>query len=433
MTRDISIGLAGFGIVGGGVVRNLQRNADILARRSGFRFHLARIAVRDTARARAVEVDPALITTDPLALARDPAISVVVELMGGTTLAADLIRTALENGKAVVTANKALLAEQGEALIRLADAQRKPLCFEASVAGGIPILKSLREGLVANHITAIHGIVNGTCNFILSAMSQQGMSYADALKEAQAAGFAEADPTLDVEGYDAMHKAVILAALAYGVWVNPEQVSVTGISRLEKQDFDHARRLGFTIKLLAIIKAGAGDAVEVRVQPTLVPNDHVLASVSGSFNALMVRGDVVGQTLFYGPGAGADATSSAVISDLVEAAAGLDTGTPVRGILPHHLYRTLAPAGDAVSRYYIRVNVLDQTGVLASLCSILSRHGISLSSVLQPEAQPGSRVPVVFLTHEVRSAALQAALAQIQADALCDEPPVALHLETFSS
>ncbi len=431
--REFSIGLAGLGTVGGGVVNHLHRNGDILASRTGFRFRITRAAVRDPAKARASGLDPALLTTDPLALARDPNIQILVEVMGGTTLAGEVIRAALESGKAVVTANKALLAEKAAPLIDLARERKLPLCFEASVAGGIPILKALREGLVANHISAIHGIVNGTCNFILSSMAGTGATFEDALAEAQRLGYAEAEPSLDVDGLDAMHKAVILAALAYGFWADPAKVCVEGIRHVHPDDIRYARLLGYAIKLLAIVRAGSGDGVEIRVHPTLIPTGHVLASVGGAFNALALHGDVVGDTLFYGRGAGADPTASAVISDLAEAAFGLTHGVPLPACATHAHYARLKPVADILTPYYTRFSVVDRPGVLAAIAGVYAKHQIGISSVFQPKGVTGEQVPLILMSHDARESAFRAALAEIGKLDVARGPAVALRVEDFGS
>lgn len=429
--ETIRIGIAGLGVVGSGVVRHLRANADIIAERTGLRIELARVAERDPARAAALGIVPAQIAPDPLALARDPSLKIVVELMGGTGIARDFIDLAIREGKGVVTANKALLAEAAESLVGLATRGRTPLCFEASVAGGIPILKALREGLVANRIISIHGIVNGTCNFILSSMTQTGQPYAEALAEAQRLGYAEADPSLDVGGHDAMHKACILASLAYGFWTRPSEVHTRGIDGIAPEELHFAKVLGYTIKHLAVVRCDEDGAVEAHVGPTLVPSGHVLASVGGVFNALAVRGDVVGDTLFYGRGAGPDATASAVISDVVEAASALTQGyhLPACGI--HGLYDRFRPYPETRSRYYVRFAVADRPGVLAQIADALGRHAISIASVFQPKEHPGETVPLVMLLYRAREQNLRDALAEIGRLPVSGGEPVAMRLEDF--
>ena len=307
------------GNVGAGVFKHLTLNRALLRERLGCELEVKKIAVRDLARDRGVSVPAGLLTTRWEELLDDPAIQIVVELMGQKDESLRLILGAIERGKMVVTGNKALLAEHGQEIFEAATKHKVPVFFEAAVAGGIPIIKAIREAFVGNHIRSIHGIINGTSNYILTRMSESGLGFAEALAEAQAAGYAEADPALDVNGGDAAHKAIILASLAYGFWVPAEKVFVEGIERITASDISFARKLGYVIKLLGIIKADAGGEIEVRVHPTLIPEKHVLASVNGVFNALAVHGDIVGDTLFYGRGAGQDPTSSSVIADLAEA------------------------------------------------------------------------------------------------------------------
>jgi homoserine dehydrogenase len=431
--KTIRIGLAGAGIVGGGVIKHLDRQRALLQERTGFNFELRRVAALDPQQPLSQGVPSDRITTNAMTLAEDPELDIVVELMGGISPARELIGNALKAGKGVVTANKALLAETRGGLIEIARQSRKPFCFEASVAGGIPILKALREGLVANRILSIHGIVNGTCNFILSQIAQNGAPYAEVLAEAQRLGFAEANPTLDVEGFDTMHKACVLAALAYGTWPDPKQIAVRGISGLDPSDFSYAHLLGYTIKLLAVTRSTpSGCTVELHVQPTLVPQKHVLASVSGSFNALLVRGDVVGDTLYYGRGAGADPTASAVIADLVDAAQHLTHGSmPPCCSAPATNPPTLTPFAETTSRYYLRLSVMDRPGTLASIASVLGQHDIGILSVFQPKDHVGENVPLVMLLHNALEKNLRTALSEISALTTVFGQPVALRVEDF--
>jgi homoserine dehydrogenase len=302
--ESIGIGLAGFGTVGGGVYKNLESNRTLLTQRLGASFEIRRIAVRDLAKPRPVEAPAELFTTDLDAIIADPEIKVVVELMGGIDVPLAFVRKALEAGKIVITGNKALLAEHGAELFDLAREKRVPIFYEAAVAGGIPIIKTVREALIANRFESIHGILNGTSNYILTRMTEAGLDFAPALAEAQQLGYAEADPTLDINGWDAAHKAIILASLAYGFWVQAKDIFVAGIDRLTGDDIRFAAQLGYAIKLLATIKADDANEIEVRVCPTLIPKSHVLASVKGVFNAVWLRGDVVGEALYYGRGAG---------------------------------------------------------------------------------------------------------------------------------
>lgn len=431
--RVIQVGLAGLGNVGAGVYKNLEKNRALITQRTGADIRVARVAVRDLKRKRDVEVPDAILTTDWQELVNDPAIPVIVELIGGTTTAYDMVCAALRAKKIVVTGNKALLAERGQELFALAEQCGVPIYFEAAVAGGIPIIQVLQEGLVGNHIRSIHGIINGTCNYILTRMSQAGLSYADALQEAQDKGFAEADPYLDVSGWDAAHKAIILASLSYGFWIPPEKICVEGVDRVSITDFQFAGRLGYTIKLLSVIRADENGLVEVRTQPTLVPLSHVLASVSGSFNAVLVNGDIVGETLFYGRGAGQDPTSSSVISDLCEAAAVVMHGARHSGFVPHGLYGKSKPVDDTVSHHYLRLTVDDVPGVLAQVATELGQRGIGISSVLQPEDLESTtgETSLVLMVHDARVGDMKQALDALRSLACVRGEPTWMRVETL--
>ena len=372
-----------------------------------------------------------LVTSDFRALATNPALDVIVELIGGTTDARALIRTALENGKHVITANKALLAAHGEELFHIAHEQRRHLLFEASVAGGIPVIRALREGLIGNRIISIHGIINGTCNYILSRMHDAGLEFGVALAEAKAAGYAEADDSLDVDGHDAAHKAAVLAALAYGFWVPEGKLYTEGLRAIEIQDVVYARKLGYGLKLLAIIKTDHEGAVEVRVHPTLIPESHVLASVSGVFNAVLVRGDVVGDTLYYGRGAGGDPTASAILSDLGQLASHFPQEQKARKVGHEALHSRLKTMDEIVSRYYLRLMVEDRPGVLAEVARVLASRQIGISSVIQPEAQVGETTPLVLMLHDALEAQFRAAVEEIGRIAAIKAPPVFLRVEDF--
>lgn len=436
MRREVNIGLIGLGTVGTGVWRNLTQNADLLANRLGVRLRVVRVGVRNARKKRSFVADRQLLTTDIASVVRDPRIDIVVELIGGCHRAQQVILDALAHGKSVVTANKALLAEHGEEIFEAAARHRTNIYYEASVAGGIPIIKALREGLVANRIKLLYGIVNGTCNYILSRMSQERLEFKDALAEAQAQGYAEANPTLDLDGVDAAHKATILASLAHGFWVPLQKVFVEGITQVHAQDIEMAHLLGYEIKLLAIVKSddpvGAGQ-VEVRVHPTLLPKDNVLANVHGVFNAICVRGDVAGDTMYYGRGAGADATASAVIGDLADAALNLKFNVANRlpAFVPHQTNGRVKPMDEVVCRYYVRLHVLDRPGVLAQIASILGRAKIGISSVIQPEGHEGEAVPLILMIHDARHAAMQSALKKISRLAAVKEKPVMLRVENF--
>jgi len=377
--QKIGIGLAGFGTVGAGVYHNLVRNRVLLSERLGIELAVKKIVVRDPAKARSIELPRELLVSSWRELIDDPDIQIICELMGGTTDALALMLSAIEHGKIVVTGNKALLAEHGRQIFAAAMKYRVPVFFEAAAAGGVPIIKALRESFVANHIRSMHGIINGTCNYILTQMTERGIGFEQALGEAQAGGYAEADPTLDINGWDAAHKAIILASLAYGFWVGMDQIFVEGIEKITADDIRFACELGYRIKLLGIIKADDDGSIEVRVHPTLIPKSHVLASVNGVFNAIAVTGDVVGDTLFYGRGAGQDPTASAVISDLAEAALAIEAPRSHFGFTPHSLYGRCKPMGEIVCQYYLRVPVLDKPGVLAQVAGVLGSHHIGRS------------------------------------------------------
>ncbi|MEY5009374.1 MAG: hypothetical protein RLZZ253_513 [Verrucomicrobiota bacterium] len=429
--QTFSIGLAGMGNVGAGVFKHLRGNRSLLRERLGYELEVRKIAVRNLSKDRGCEVPAELLTTDWRQLLDDPSIQILVELMGQKQESLELILGAIERRKIVVTGNKALLAEHGREIFEAAMRHNVPVFFEAAVGGGIPIIKTLREAFVANHIQSIHGIVNGTSNFILTQMTEQGLGFADALRQAQDAGYAEADPALDVNGGDAAHKAIILASLAYGFWVPPEKVFVEGIEHLTASDICFAKKLGYRIKLLAVIKADQGQ-VEVRVHPTLVPASHVLASVNGVFNAMAVRGDVVGDSLLYGRGAGQDATTSAVISDLAEAADALSSPRRNLGFTPHSLYGACKPIGECTSEYYLRLAVDDRPGVIAEVASILGRLQIGISSILQPEAAEGEIATLVLMIHRASHAQISTALSQLGALGCVRKTPRMIRVEHFS-
>jgi homoserine dehydrogenase len=390
----VGVGLAGFGSVGAGVYKHLQRNRRLLAERLGIELTVRRIVVRDASKKREPQPPRELFVSHWRELIADPEVQIVVELIGGVEEAFALVTDALRAGKIVVTANKALLAEHGQEIFKLAESKGVPVLFEAAVAGGIPIIKAVQEGFIGNRIESAHGIINGTCNYILTRMAnERGLTYQAALAEASALGYAEADPTLDVSGWDAAHKAIILASLAYGFWVPPGDVYVHGIQGITAEDFVHAKRLGYNIKLLAILKAHADGAVEVRVHPTMIPHDHLLAEVDGVFNGILLWGDVVGETLFYGRGAGQDATSSAVLSDLAQAATDLIRDNEPNRFRPHGLYGRCLPIEQIRSEYYLRLSVKDQPGVLAGVAGILANRQIGISSVLQPPPMYPSNIP----------------------------------------
>jgi len=432
-SKQLRIGLAGLGNVGSGVYKNLLLNRDILLERTGADLQVARIAVRDPDRKRDVEVPPEMLTADWRELISDPQIDVIVELIGGDDEAFALITAALQAGKAVVTGNKAVLARHGKQLIELSEKQNTPLYCEAAVAGGIPIIKAVREALVGNRIDSIYGIINGTSNYILTRMTADGVSFSEALEEAREKGFAEADPTLDVNGWDAGHKAIILGWLSYGRWLKPEEISVAGIEDISSEDVAFADHLGYDIKLIGVIRQGKDDArIEVRVAPSLIPRTHILSSVDGVFNAVAVHGNVVGETLFYGSGAGQDATSSAVISDLSDAAENLINNVGCTGFVPHGDYGEALPVEETLSQYYLRLSVVDEPGVLAQISSITGQNGIGILSVIQPEPkEPSERIPLVLLLHDAPYGTVHNALGAILALSSVGSEHTLLRVETL--
>lgn len=432
--RQVNLGIIGGGTVGGGVYQAVGRNGALMASRLGVQLRVTGMAVRDVKKKRAVSIPRSLLTTDWSSVVNNPKVDLVIELMGGTTTARQVVLAALRLGKPVVTANKALLSAHGEELFEAAQRHGTNLYYEASVAGGIPIIKILREGLIGNRITRLYGIVNGTCNYILTRMKQEGADFADVLADAQRLGYAETPPDLDVDGHDAAHKIGILASLAHGFWVNPKKIYVEGIRKVSAQDIAIASHLGYTIKLLGIVKrSGAGPSIQVSVYPSLVPNSHVLASVNGVFNAVFVRGDVVGDTLYYGRGAGQDATASAVLSDLADAALDLKCGTRSRipAFVPHEQDGDVLSIDDVASRYYLRLNVVDRPGTLAKIAAILAGAKIGISSVVQPENRDGDDVPLILMTHDATNAAMKKALDKIAKLNVVKATPVMVRVESF--
>lgn len=432
MSRTIGVGIAGLGTVGAGVVRHLHTQREILKSRTGLDFVVRRAAVRDLSRDRGVDLSGIAMSTSPGDLCEDKGVDIVVELMGGIGEAESLIRRALQSGKVVVTANKALLAERGAEIFAMAEECGRPVFYEAAVAGGIPIIKSLKEAFVGNRFPFIHGILNGTSNYILTRMEEAGMGYAEALDEATRLGYAEADPTLDINGWDAAHKTLILASLAYGFWVSSKEILVRGIEQVSGDDVCYAAELGYRIKLLATIDGSHPDGIGLRVVPTLIPTTHVLASVSGVFNAVAVRGDVVGDTLFYGRGAGAEPTTSSVLGDLVEAGDALLRPPGCYGFTGHGLYGKCLRAEECVSRFYLRLSVEDRPGVLAEVAGILGASGIGISSVIQPGTHHGlDTVPLVLMIHDARAGVMSDAVGRIAALPSVKAPPRCLHVEDF--
>ena len=408
--ETIRVGLLGCGVVGGSLVELIQGRAADIAARTGVHLEVGPIAVRDLRRARAVDLDASHFTDDPSSVVDDPSVDVVVELMGGVHPAFELVAKALANGKPVITANKALLAAQGAELFAAADANRVDLLFEAAVAGGIPFIRPLRESLAGEPIARIMGIVNGTTNYILTKMTEDGAEYDEALAEAQALGYAEADPTADVEGHDAAAKAAIIASIAYGGRVVTDDVHTEGISHLSSTDIEVARRLGYVIKLLAVIESFTPAGVAVRVHPTLIPETHPLANVRDAFNALFVEGAAVGDLMFYGRGAGGGPSASAVLGDLIDAATNLRKGT--HASITSSTPAEIVPMDELRSEFYLSLDVLDRPGALASVAGVFGAHGVSIRSMEQIGL--GAEARLLFITHTAREADLRSTLDDLR-------------------
>ena len=417
---SINVGLLGWGTVGTGVSKILLNQSDLISENTGIQLELTKIAKRTLPASRpGVKLPTGCLTTDPGEIVDNPEVDIVVELMGGTGDARRLVTQAIRNGKHIVTANKALLAEHGFELFQLADTHNVSLNFEASAAGGIPIIKTLRESFAANRIHSIYGIINGTCNYILTEMHESEVDFDDVLKDAQAKGYAEADPTFDVEGIDAAHKLTLLTSLAYGFAMPMKQVYTEGITNITPNDIQYARELGYVIKLLAIAKLNQ-DRVEARVHSTLVPARSMLANVGGAFNTVCVIGDAVGPTLFYGQGAGEMPTASAVVADIIDAAksiSGKARAQVPRGWLSgSQADISLCPIDDVETRYYVRLVVQDQPGVLAQVSSILGKHRISIASVIQKERHEiDDTASIVMVTHKAVEKNMQTAIREIDA------------------
>ena len=433
----VKTGLLGLGTVGGGTVSVLARNADEIARRAGREIHITHAAAREYDAARIEGLDRIdTLTDDAFAVVNDPAVEIVIELIGGCSPARELVLRAIENGKHVVTANKALIAMHGNQIFAAAEAQGVMVAFEAAVGGGIPIIKALREGLVANRIEWIAGIINGTGNYILSGMRDRGDDFAAALKEAQALGYAEADPKFDVEGIDAAHKLTILAALAFGMPLQFDRTYTEGISRIEPQDVAWAGELGYRIKHLGIARRGR-DGIEQRVHPTLIPERRLLANVDGVMNAVLVHANALGPTLYYGAGAGAEPTASAVLADVIDIARAL-TVDPA-GRAPHLAFQAHAlndlvilPMAEIETAYYLRMNALDKPGVLAEVTRRLADFGISIEAILQKEPAPmADYVPIILLTQRAREQNMNAALAGIEQLAAIEGRVMRIRMETL--
>ncbi|MBC7711122.1 MAG: homoserine dehydrogenase [Rhizobacter sp.] len=435
--KPLRIGLLGIGTVGGGTFDVLTRNADEISRRAGRPITITHVADKNTTLANQVVAGRAVVTDDGFAIVRNPDIDVVIELIGGYSFAKQLMLEAIANGKHVVTANKALLALHGNEIFAAARAKGVIVAFEAAVAGGIPIIKALREGLVANRIEWIAGIINGTTNFILSEMRSKGASFADVLAVAQAKGYAEADPTFDIEGIDAGHKISILAAIAFGIPLSFDQAYVEGITKIEAIDIRYAEEMGYRIKLLGIARRRE-TGIELRVHPTLIPTKRLIANVEGVMNAVLVKGDAVGATLYYGAGAGASPTASAVIADLVDVVRLIDTDASHR--VPYLAFQhdkigtePVLSIDDVETSYYLRLRVDDKPGVLADITRVLADNHISIDAMLQKEPEEGeAQADIILLTHETIEKNVKRAIAAIEAQPTTGAKVVLLRLENLA-
>lgn len=425
--KEINIGILGLGTVGTGIAKILVENESLITSRLGAKLVLKRAADSDLQRDRGIVFNDGVLTTDPFEIVSNPEIDIVLEMIGGETIAKDLILKAIDNSKHIVTANKALLASQGNMLFKAAAAKGVTIAFEPSVAGCMPIIKTLRETLVANHIQSISGILNGTCNYILSKITDEGISFESALAGAQAEGFAEADPTLDIEGFDTAHKLAILSSIAFGMEINLEDIYIEGITKITPMDIEFADRYGYKIKLLAITKY-AGESVEARVHPTMIPLSNPLSNVKGSLNAVTISGDAVGDMMLYGHGAGMMPTASAAISDVVDISRALlnksVSKVPMLSFQTENIRKIPLHTIDEISTiYYFRFSALDRPGVLSKISGILGEHGISIKSVHQTEQKLNGAVPIFMLTHQAREAQVKKALSKIASlEVIADEP-----------
>lgn len=429
----INVGLLGFGTIGAGVVRVFNHNADVMQQRLGIGVKLIKIADLDITTDRGVTVEPGVLTTSADEVINHPDIDIVIELIGGYEPAKSFILKAIEQGKHVVTANKALMAIHGQEIIAAAERKQVSVMYEAAVGGGIPVISAIKENLCANRFESVFGILNGTCNYILTKMTDEGSDFAPVLKEAQDLGYAEADPTFDIEGVDTAHKIALLAALCFGTSVDFEKVYTKGITEISALDIKFAKQMGYVIKLLAIGK-NHGDQIEVRVQPTMIPESYQLAEVNGVFNAVRLIGDFVGPTLLYGSGAGMDATASAVMGDVMavvrDKVSGATHRVPVMGYQAEHIKDLpIKPMSEIVSQYYLRFTVADQPGVLAAIAGILGKYKISIMSMIQPEEDSDASVQIVIMTHEAREDDVMEALEQIERLDIVTDPTRLIRVE----
>lgn len=434
--KDIVVGLIGWGTVGSGVVAILQNSQDVIRKRLGAGIILKWIADVDLERPRAVSVPKEILTRDAGVVLNDPEVDIVVELIGGIEPARSFIQRAIEQGKHVVTANKALLAHHGNELFDLASRKKRVIAYEASVAGGIPFIKILREGLAANRINSLVGILNGTCNFILTRMREAGLSFDQALREAQQLGYAEADPTLDIDGIDTAHKLAVVSSLAFNMPIVFDRIFIEGIRNIDPLDIQYGEEFGYQLKLLAIAKQKPGGEVELRVHPTFVPSGHVLASVRGAYNAVFVSGDAVGDTMFYGLGAGMMPTGSAVVADIIDISRSLIKGTEPLNTMPSFegTSAQIIPMEDIVSSYYFRFSAVDRPGVLSKISGILGSHDISISAVIQKGRSASNLddpVPIVMLTHEAKERSVRQAVKEIDRLDIVKAPTQLIRIENL--
>jgi len=431
--KEIRIGILGFGTVGAGVVEGIQKNGALMAERTGINPVVAKIADLDITTDRGITVSEGVLTTDAMSVIKDSSIDVIVELVGGTSVARTFTLEALKQGKPVITANKALLADHGEEIYKTASENNTGIYYEAAVGGGIPILRSQRAGLVGNQIESIYGILNGTCNYILTRMEREGLPFGEILADAQALGYAETPPDLDIDGIDTAHKAVVLASMAYGAPVPMDACATKGVRGLSESEIANAEELGYRIKLLATIKDNDGE-VELSVEPALVPKGHMIASVSDSFNAVFVKGDIVDDTMYYGRGAGRLPTGSAVIGDIMEAASDKlnDVGVPVSvTMMLQKAELQYCSADNIEKRCYIRLSLLDKPGSMGKVMDILGHHNISIASVIQKERHEEGCAPVVVLTHKARESEFVAAIEEINKLDVSGSDPVRMRIEDF--
>ena len=415
--KEIGVGLLGFGTIGAGVVKLMGQNASLIEEKLGVRLRLRKVADLDITTDRGVSVEPGVLTRNADEVLNDPKISVIIELIGGYNIARDFILKAIENGKHIVTANKALLAVHGEEIYAAAARKRVEVRYEAAVGGGIPVLSAIKGNMAANHFGTVLGILNGTCNYILTRMTQEGADFAEVLKNAQELGYAEADPTFDVEGVDTAHKLAILVSLCFGTRVDFKDIYTEGISAISSIDINYAKEFGFKIKLLAIGKMD-GERVEARVHPTMIPLNYPMADVDGVFNAVRLTGDFVDTVMFYGRGAGMDPTASAIVGDVMAIARNLTAGIGRRsaplGYLDNRLKNLeIKPMGDILGKYYLRFSVLDKPGVLARITGVLGKFNISIESMIQSARMAGETVPIVIMTHEALEKDIRLALEEI--------------------